>query len=81
MVGQSIPVTGISLGVANALGVPEADAVEVGVAEAVAVGVAVAKAVAVGVGDAVATVHKVKSVVQEAPREGQQKLKVPHAEI
>lgn len=84
MVGQSVPVTGISLGVANALGVPEADAIEVGVAEAVASGVVSVAIVTgigviVGVGDGV--VHKVKSVVQEAPNEGQQKLDVPHGDI
>ena len=55
---------------ADALGVP--DAVEVGVAEAVAVGVTVAKGVAEAVGVGEAAVHKVKSVVQEAPSDGQQ---------
>ena len=42
-----------------------------------AVAVAVAVAVGVGVGEGV--VHKLTSVVHEAPSEGQQKLCVPHA--
>ena len=61
----------------------EAVSVGVGVAEAVAVGVSVARgvAVAVAVGDGEDVSHKVKSVVQEAPSEGQQKSNVPQGEI
>jgi hypothetical protein len=89
MVGQSVPVTGISLGVAEATGVAEAvavdvgvaEAVDVGVAEAVAVGVSVAKGVGVLVGVGEAEAHKVKSVVQDAPSEEQQKFTVPHGAI
>ena len=81
IVGQPVPVTGISLGVANALGVAEADAVEVGVADAVAVGVARVVGVGVRVGVGVATAHNVISVVQDAPRDGQQKRCVPQVAI
>lgn len=62
----------MSLGVAEALGVPEADAVEVGVAEADDTGVSVAKGVGEIVGVAVDTAHNVISVVQDAPSDGQQ---------
>lgn len=69
-VGQSVPVTGIGRGVLCTKGV--AEAVAIGVAEEEAVGVSVARGVGVtiGVGDGV--VHRVKSVVQDAPSEGQQ---------
>lgn len=56
--------------VAVDLGVAEAVAVDLGVAEAVAVGMADKSGVAVGVGLGVA--HKLISVVQEAPNDGQQ---------
>lgn len=56
-------------------------AVDVGVAEAEAVGISVAIGVGVIVGVGEGVVHKVKSVVQDAPSEGQQKLCVPHGAI
>ena len=74
-VGQSVPVTGIGRGEVCRVGRAEAVAVEVGVALTDAVGAAVA--VAVGEGDA----HSVRSVVQEAPSDGQQYLCVPQALI
>ena len=76
MVGQSVPVTGIARGVAEIFGVDEGE--DIKVAEGVAVGAAVTKGTRVGVGDGVATVHKVISVVQDAPREGQQYCLGPH---
>ena len=81
MVGQSVPVTGMGRAVALIFGVAEDVAVLIGVAEAEAVGVAEAKGVGVtmGVGDGV--VQRVRSVVQDAPSEGQQKLCVPQADI
>ena len=79
----------VEYGVAADVDVAVAGAVEVGVAEADVVGVSVARGVAVGVtvgvgvGDdvGVAAAHRVRSVVQEAPSEGQQKLNVPHKDI
>lgn len=62
-----------------ALGVPEATGVglELGVALAVAVGAIVAVAVGVGLGSE----QSVKSVVQDAPSEGQQYLETPQVAV
>jgi hypothetical protein len=80
MVGQPVPVTGISLGVAWTIGVEVA--LKVGVAEALGLEVALKVGVAVGVdeGDAVAVavgvgvVQALMLVVQAIPGEGQQNL-------
>ena len=72
IVGQFVPVSGTAKGVVCTLGVADdvAVAVAVGVADALAVPVALIVAVAVGVGDD--DEHKVRSVVQDAPSDGQQ---------
>jgi hypothetical protein len=80
MVGQSVPVTGICLGVAK--GFKVAEGVDVRVAEGVAVGVALAtNGAIVGLGEGVTTVQSVRSVVQDAPSEGQQNCWVPQREV
>jgi hypothetical protein len=74
-----VPVTGIARGVVWTFGV--AEAVEVGLPVAVAVAVAVGLAVAVAVEVGVAVEQRVKSVVHEAPSEGQQNCLLPHLAI